>query len=99
MKLNKEKTLNTINDIECLLKSINEFKSNFHFSLDIYYNDMDDTFVAKVSNFGNQMNERKHFRNKKLGDSLLKSHDFISDRSKSINKKSHNRTVLRSLKD
>ena len=37
-------------EVENFFKRINELKVSNHFSLDIYYNDVDDTFVVKLSN-------------------------------------------------
>lgn len=66
-----------MNEIEQLLIQINEYKKKQHFSCDIYFNDLDETFVCKVHSFGNELKSFKHFRNKHLVDSLLDAYEYI----------------------
>lgn len=66
-------------EVETLIKQINTLKHFGHFSLDIYYNDIDDTFVVKIQNIitNKKQYPTKHFRNKKLIDSLLDSYNYL----------------------
>ena len=64
---------------EEILKDINQFKKKFQFSLDIYYNDIDSTFVCKVHGYGDDLDENIHFRNKHLVDSLLDAYSFCKE--------------------
>lgn len=67
--------------VEKILISINKFKEKYqcHFSLDIYYNDVDNTFVCKLHEFSKKDVGIKHFRNKKLIDSLLDAYSFCKN--------------------
>ena len=71
-----------------MLVAINKFKENCHFSYDIYFNDLDNTFVVKIKNWGEyktnvmglEVSMSKHFRNKKLIDSMIDSFAFIKNK-------------------
>ena len=69
----------TMDQIEDLLKETMKFKNKQHFSLDIYYDDLADTFVAKIHNYGKELSEKKHFRNSKLVDSLIEAYDYCNN--------------------
>tara|TARA_R110000851_G_scaffold16456_1_gene53612 strand:- start:340 stop:558 length:219 start_codon:yes stop_codon:yes gene_type:complete len=68
-----------MNEVENLFKKINEIKSHFHFSMDIYYNDLDNTFVVKLLliKYDFEKSGTKHFRNFKLIDSMLDAYIFL----------------------
>ncbi len=69
----------TMSHTEYALKKINDLKSVMHFSLDIYYNDIDDTFVVKISNIitNVDVDEYSHFREKRLCDSLRNAYKYL----------------------
>lgn len=71
-------------EVENLIKEINSHKEYFHFSMDIYYNDLDDTFVVKLHNIYPMFlgSDSFHFRQKKVIDSLLDAFNFIKSISK-----------------
>ncbi|WP_435415341.1 hypothetical protein [Polaribacter aestuariivivens] len=65
--------------VEQILIAINKYKENQHFSLDIYYDDLGEDFVCKIHNFGQNLKNKIHFRNKKLIDSLIEAHQYCSN--------------------
>lgn len=65
-----------MNELENLIKEINRFKAKFHFSMDFYYNDTDDTFVVRLSQI-DYKKEVKHFRNKKAVDSYFNAYKYL----------------------
>jgi len=68
--------------IDVLMKDINMFKKNGHFSLDLYYNDIDGLFVCKVHRFGPFLSKIKHFREKKSILALKKAFVFVKNNLK-----------------
>lgn len=66
-------------EIEGLFKEINKIKSYYHFSMDIYYNDLDNTFVVKLSLIKGDFSKNgvKHFRQKNLINSMLDAYNFL----------------------
>ena len=77
--------------IEDILKEIMKFKTKQQFSLDIYFNDLDNTFVVKIHNYNHKeiyndqgeyvklTSESTHFRNKNLIDSLIEAFGFCDN--------------------
>ena len=66
--------------IEGLFKEINRLKEKGHFSLDLYYNDLDDTFVVKIQNLFDPEGHNikpQHFRNEHLIDSMLDAFNYL----------------------
>ena len=64
--------------VEGLFRKISGLKQYGHFSLDIYYNDLDNTFVAKLSRiiFDKSYSDI-HFRNVELFDSMLDAYNYL----------------------
>lgn len=72
-------------DIEGLLKEVSKFKEcGLHYCLDIYYNDLDETFVVKIHGYDTKLKGKRYFRNKQLIDSLLDAYVFLQDRANLI---------------
>lgn len=65
-------------DVEGLFKKINTIKAFGHFSMDVYFNDLDETFVVKLSLiFFKRAYPTVHFRNAKLVDSMLDAYNYL----------------------
>lgn len=78
-------TLKIMKEFEDILKKIMEFNHKipfFMFSCDIYYNDLDNTFVAKLIFHTSDTSNSIHFRNKQVQDSLLDAYNYLLKVSK-----------------
>lgn len=68
-----------MNTVESIFKTINKMKEKLHFSMDLYYNDIDDTFVVKLQTIigcGKQY-PVVHFRNPGMVESLLEAYHHL----------------------
>lgn len=64
--------------LEGLFKKINKLKIYVHFSMDLYFNDLDGTFVVKLSNIiSDKRYPNIHFRNHKIIDSMLDAYNHL----------------------
>ena len=74
----KSQEIKVTSDVEGLFRKISGLKQYGHFSLDIYYNDLDNTFVAKLSRiiFDKSYSDI-HFRNVELFDSMLDAYNYL----------------------
>ena len=65
-------------EMEVFFKKINLLKEYGHFSLDVYFNDIDDTFVVKLQSIiFDKEYPIKHFRNAKLIDSMIGAYNYL----------------------
>ena len=65
--------------IENIFLEINKLRENFHFSCDVYFDNLSNEFVCKISNIHCDSARLPdiHFRNVRLIDSMLDAYSYL----------------------